>query len=188
MAARLGAVSRLARLGRWPAVLLVGVLIAALLYLFVLPDSKAEPRLFLPRATATIGSGEEAVAVSADGEVLTWLTLPEEVQLPRLPLATVPEKSRLGGPLLEQALVLGAAPAALRPYLDSSGYGETGVDVELRSGIELRFGDATRLTEKWQAATAVLADPSIITLDYVNLLAPRRPTVGGSGHTLPTLP
>lgn len=179
--------SGLARLAPWPALVVASVLIAVLLYLFVLPDSKAEPRLFLPRATATIGD-EEAVAVSADGEVLTWLTLPEEVQLPRLPLSTVPEKSRLGGPLLEQARVLGAAPAALRPYLESSDYGETGVDVELRSGIELGFGDATRLKEKWQAAAAVLADPAITALDYVDLRAPRRPAVGGSGHTLPPLP
>ena len=62
------------------------------------------------------------------------------------------------------------------------------MDVVLRSGIELRFGDATRLSEKWQAAAAVLADPTIETLDYVNLHAPRRPTTGGSGHTLPPIP
>jgi hypothetical protein len=116
------------------------------------------------------------------------LRLSEEVQLPRLPLTTVPAKERLGGPLLEQAHVLGAAPAALRPYLESSYYGESGVDVELRSGIELRFGDATRAAEKWQAAAAVLADPSITALDYVDLYAPRRPAVGGSGHTLPPVP
>ena len=43
---------------------------------------------------------------------------------------------------------------------ESSFYGESGVDVELRSGIELRFGDASRAIEKWKAAAAVLADPS----------------------------
>jgi hypothetical protein len=184
----MGAVSRLVRFGPWPPVLLAGALIAALLYLFVLAESKVEPQIVLPRATATIGSGEEAVAVSAEGRVLAWLDLPEEVQLPRLPLSSVPEKSRLGGPLLEQALVLGAAPAALRPYLESSAYGETGVDVGLRSGIELRFGDATRAREKWKAAAAVLADPAIVTLDYVDLRAPRRPAIDGSGHTLPAIP
>ena len=177
-----------AHLGRWPAILLAIAVVAALAYLFLLPESKAEPHLVLPKATATIGSGEEAVAVGPGGEILTWLTLPEEVQLPRLPLTAVPAKSRLGGPLLEQARVLGAAPAALRPYLESSYYGESGVDVELRSGIELRFGDASRAVEKWQAAAAVLADPSITALDYVDLHAPRRPAVGGSGHTLPPAP
>ena len=55
----------------------------------------------------------------------------------------------------------------------------------LRSGIELRFGDASQAGAKWKAAAAVLADPSITTLDYVNLFVPGRPSVGGSGHTLP---
>jgi len=74
---------------------------------------------------------------------------------------------------------------ALRPYLERSYYGESGVDVELRGGIELRFGDASRAGEKWEAASAVLADPSIEALDYVDLHAPGRPAVGGSGHALP---
>jgi hypothetical protein len=181
--------ARLRALGRWPAIVLaLGLAVVLLLCLFVLSGAKAEPHVVLPRATATIGSGEEAVAVGPNGEILTWLTLPEEIQLPQLPLATAPAKPRLAGPLLEQARVLGAAPAALRPYLESSYYGESGVDVELRSGIELRFGDSSRVAEKWRAAAAVLADPSVTTLDYVDLHAPRRAAAGGSGHTLPPLP
>ena len=179
---------RLQRLGGWPLALLAIVPVAALACLFLLPKSKAEPHVVLPQATATVGSGEEAVAVSADGEILAWLALPEEVRLPSLPLAAVPEKTRLGGPLLEQARVLGAAPAALRPYVESSYRGTSGIDVELRSGIELRFGDATRAEEKWQAAAAVLANPSIEALDYVDLHAPRWPAAGGSGHALPPPP
>ena len=80
-----------------------------------------------------------------------------------------------------------AAPATLRPYIERSYYGESGVDVELRSGIELRFGDASQAVTKWEAAAAVLADPSIEALDYVDLHAPRRPARGGSGHTLPPI-
>jgi hypothetical protein len=168
--------------------LTIAVILVAALYPLAFGGDAVDPHVRLPVATATIGSGEEPVAVSADGEVLGWLVLPEEIQLPRLPLSSVPKKPRLGGPLLEQALILGAAPPALRPYLGSSGYGEAGVEVELRSGIELYFGDATRVKEKWQAAAAVLADPEITALDYVDLQAPRRPGVGGSGHTLPPLP
>lgn len=159
-----------------------------MLYLFVLPDTKAQPHLVLPRVTATIGTDSEAVGIGADGEILDWMVLPEELQLPRLPLSSAPSKRSLSGPLLQQALVLGAAPAALRPYLESSYFGESGVDVELRSGIELRFGDASHAAEKWRAAAAVLADPTITALDYVDLHAPRRPAVGGSGHTLPPVP
>ena len=90
--------------------------------------------------------------------------------------------------MLEQARVLGAAPEALRPYLASSYYGESGVDVETTAGIELRFGDATQAKRKWKAAAAILADPEIEALDYVNVLAPARPTYAGSGHTLPPVP
>jgi cell division septal protein FtsQ len=60
------------------------------------------------------------------------------------------------------------------------------VDVELRSGIELRFGDASRAAEKWRSAVAQLADPSITALDYVDLHSPNRPAVGGEGHLLPS--
>ena len=84
------------------------------------------------------------------------------------------------GHVLKQAQVLGAAPAALRPYVERSYYGESGVDVILTTGIELRFGDASQAKRKWKAAAAVLADPSVTALDYVDLHAPTHPAVGGS--------
>lgn len=142
----------------------------------------------VPAPVATIGSGEEAIGVAADGQVVPWWPLSEETPLPELPLNEVPEGGRLRGPALEQARVLGAAPAALQPYLSSSRYGESGVDVETTAGIELRFGDATQADLKWKAAAAILADPEIEALDYVNVLAPAGPSYGGSGHTLPPPP
>lgn len=164
------------------------IAVAGAAYFLRVRDATVEPDVRLPRATATIGSGAEAIAVGPDGRVHPWLPLPEELQLPRLPVLEPPPEGRLAGPALQQARVLGAAPATLRPYIESSYYGESGVDVELRSGIELRFGDASQLAAKWRAAAAVLADPSITALDYVDLRAPRRPAVGGSGHTLPAPP
>jgi Cell division protein FtsQ len=154
----------------------------------LLRGGTAEPHLLPPRATATIGSGSEAVAVGPDGQVLAWLRLPADARLPRLPLSAPPKSDQLAGTALQQARVLGAAPAALRPYLVASYYGESGVDVELSSGIELRFGDASEAEKKWKAAAAVLANPSITALDYVDLHAPGHPSVGGSGHTLPPAP
>jgi hypothetical protein len=62
------------------------------------------------------------------------------------------------------------------------------VDVNLRSGIELYFGDPSQVSEKWSAAAAVLANPQISALDYVDLHAPRHPAIGGSSHTLPLAP
>lgn len=165
-------------------VLAVAILLAVGYQLFG-RVSMVAPQVAPPRATATIGVGAEAVAVGPDGSILAWLPLSEELRLPALPISEPPPKGELGGEVLEQALVLGAAPAALRPYIERSYFGASGVDVVLRTGIELRFGDATRLEEKWKAAAAVLASPEITEAGYVDLRAPRRPSVGGSGHTLP---
>ncbi len=167
---------------------LVVVIVLAAIYQLRLRDTTVAGELVGSAPVATIGSGSEAVAVAADGTILRWFPLSEEAALPELPLTVAPEKDKLAGTLLAQARVLGAAPEVLRPYLASSYYGESGVDVELRSGIELRFGDTSRLERKWRAAVAVLADPSVTALDYVDLHAPSNPAIGGSGHELPPIP
>jgi hypothetical protein len=167
-------------------VVLLVVAVAATYQLFIGPD-RVTPKLVTPRPASVIGSGDDAVGVSASGVVLAWRPAPEEESLPRLPAIELSGGGRLAGPLLQQARILGAAPPALRPYLESSYYGETGVDVVLTSGIELRFGDASRAEEKWRAAVAVLANPSITALDYVNVHAPRHAAVGGESYALPPL-
>jgi hypothetical protein len=150
-------------------------------------DETVTPHLVSSRPVAAIGSGEDAVAVADDGAVLTWFPVPEDSDLPQLPLASAPKGPRVQGSVLEQVRVLAAAPPALRPYIEGSYFGESGVDVELTSGIELRFGSSVDASRKWRAAAAVLADPSITALDYVDLHAPGRPATHGSGHTLPPL-
>jgi hypothetical protein len=183
VAKRLGSLSR----GRLLAAAVAAVVLIAMAYLLLLRDTAVEPRLVSSEPAATIGSGPEAVAVATDGTILAWLS-PEDESLPALPLDTPPESGRLEGPMLEQALVLGAAPPALRPYVERSYYGESGVDVMLDSGIELRFGEAAQAERKWRAAAAVLADPTIESLDYVDLHAPSRLGIYGSGHALPPIP
>jgi len=144
--------------------------------------------LVASQPVALIGSGADAVAVGSDGSVLAWFQVPEESSLPRLPLESPPKSGRLAGPALEQVKVLAATPPALAPYLDSSYFGESGVDVDLASGVELRFGNAMQADRKWRAVAAVLADPTVTTLDYVDVHAPGHASVGGSGHTLPPPP
>lgn len=166
----------------------IAVLAAVAVYWFALREETAEPTVLVPQLAAQIGEGSGAVGVSADGAVVRWLPLPEEPPLPRLPLEAPPKGGRLRGPALEQARVLAAVPDQLRPYVEASYYGESGVDVELTTGIELRFGDAIQVARKWRAAAAVLADPAITRLDYVDLQAPSRASYGGSEHELPSLP
>lgn len=166
------------------AVLVVAV---AVYWLFV-REGTAEPTVMVPRLAAQIGAGSDAVGVTAGGAIVRWLPLPEEPPLPQLPLEEPPKSGRLRGPALEQAKVLAAVPDELRPYVKASYYGESGVDVELTTGIELRFGDASQAARKWRAAAALLADPSITALDYVDLHAPSRPSYAGSEHELPAVP
>jgi hypothetical protein len=167
---------------------LAALVAAAALYQLLLRDEAIAGRVALSTPTAMIGTGSDAVAVGSDGTLLAWLPAPEDGSLPQLPLDEPPKEGQLRGPMLAQARVLGAAPAELRPHIAGSAYGEAGVVVELRTGIELRFGDASLAQKKWRAAAAVLADPSIEALDYVDLQAPARPALGGSGHTLPPVP
>ncbi|HEY0318916.1 MAG TPA: cell division protein FtsQ/DivIB [Solirubrobacterales bacterium] len=165
------------------------VAVAALaVYFFLVRDKTVAPAVSSPQPAATIGSGSDAVVVSAKGAVVPWLTPPEDPPLPQLSLDEAPKAGRVAGPVLEQVHVLGAVPAPLRPYVASSYYGESGVDVILTSGIELRFGDDSQAARKWRAAASVLADPAISTLDYVDLHAPSHPAVRGSGHALPPAP
>jgi hypothetical protein len=164
------------------------LLVALAAYWFLIRTDSAEPRVQVPKLAATIGEGSEAVGVSGSGAVVRWLPLPEDPPLPRLPLDEVPKGGHLRGPALEQVRVLAAVPDALRPYVESSFFGESGVDVELTTGIELRFGDATQAQRKWRAAAAILANPEITALDYVDLHAPNRPSYEGSEHELPPAP
>jgi hypothetical protein len=167
---------------------IVLVLAAAAAYLLLIRQDSAAGRLVAAVPASVIGAGPDAVAVGPRGEILAWLPPPEDGTLPELPLEAVPDKGVLGGEVLDQARVLGAAPPRLRAYVAGSHYGDSGVDVTLRSGIELRFGDPSRAAEKWRSAATVLASPTITTLDYVDLLVPGRPSIGGSGHTLPPPP
>jgi cell division septal protein FtsQ len=161
------------------------VLVAAALYLLVLRDKTVSPTVTVPRPVAAIGVGSGAVGVDSSGRVLATMPAPEDGSLPLLPATEPPKSGRVEGPLLQQVRILAAAPAALRPYLADTSYGEQGVSVELSSGIEVRFGDATEADRKWRAAAAVLADPTTEAVDYIDVQAPQRPAIYGSGHILP---
>ncbi len=176
---------------RWlyrAAIPILAVIAIAFAWQKLFGDETVEPHLVSSRPVAAIGNGEGAVAVAEDGTVLAWFPPGEDVHLPILPIDAPPKGDRVRGSVLEQVRVLATTPAALRPYVAASGFGEIGVYVELTSGIELRFGNAAGAKRKWRSVATVLADPETTALDYVNVLVPGRPVVGGSGHTLPPPP
>jgi hypothetical protein len=170
------------------AAAVVALVVALAAYWFLLRVEQAEPRVLVPRLAATIGEGEDAIGVSGNGAMVRWLPLPEDPPLPRLPLDEPPQGGRVRGPALEQVRVLAAVPDALRPYVARSFVAESGVGVELTTGIELLFGDANQAARKWRAVAAVLANPEVTALDYVNVIAPNRPTFEEGEHELPAPP
>jgi hypothetical protein len=138
-----------------------------------------------PRAVAQIGEGKRVIVVGDDGRLMGAASGKSKAALPALPLKERPKGDRVKGHVLEEVRVAAAAPKALRRYIATTGYGKTGVDVEFTSGIEIRFGDDHQAARKWTAAAAVLADPSVTLLSYVDVHAPSRPSPGGEEHELP---
>ncbi len=136
---------------------------------------------------ALIGEGSGAVGVAEDGRVMRGVPAGGD-HLPRLPLTAAPKGSWVGGPVLEQAEMLGADPKPLLRYVDHSFNAESGIGVELDGGVDLLFGTAANAGQKWKAGAAVLSDPELGPLDYVDLSVPRRPAVGGVSYTAPRLP
>lgn len=128
---------------------------------------------------ATVGGGE-GVAVAGDGTVLSGVDAGES-KLPPIEAKEAPSSGRLEGNALAQAGVLGAAPEPLRAMIRAAEVtGDYGIVVELRGGIELRFGDDRDAAVKWSAAAAILADPKLESLSYIDLRLPGRPAVGGA--------
>jgi cell division septal protein FtsQ len=136
-----------------------------------------------PRAPAMLASdGSDEVPVAADGTILTGLELTKDqtASLPVLHVKTVHDSGRLGGDPLGRALVVGAAPAPLRPLIDEASTDpDTGITLTMRGGFRIEFGTSDSAAQKWAAAAAVLADPKLDTLAYVDVSIPGRPAVGG---------
>lgn len=129
-----------------------------------------------------VESKGEAVPAAGDGTLLRGLEVGDERDsLPSITVPELPASGRLEGEALEQAAVLGAAPKPLQPLIERVSFeAQRGVEVILKGGIPIRFGTQVRATEKWAAAAAVLADPELKTLTYVDVRVPERPAVGGA--------
>jgi Cell division protein FtsQ len=160
--------------------------VAVAVYWFALRDSSTTTATAEPvRPVAQIGEGKRVILVGSDGRIVGTASGKKKNQLPVLPLKERPKADHVRGHVREQVAILAAAPKALAHYIARTDYGRSGVDVEFTSGIEIRFGNAAGAEKKWKAAAAVLADPSVTMLSYVDVHAPTRPTTGGEEHELP---
>jgi cell division protein FtsQ len=124
---------------------------------------------------AAVDDEGEPLAVDGSGRLLPGVAAAD---LPAIE-AEAPGSARLEGAARAQATVLGAAPGPLRPLIEEAQATDVGVEVTLSSGIELWFGDPDQAAAKWRAAAAVLADPALDALTYIDLRVPERPAVSG---------
>jgi cell division septal protein FtsQ len=155
-------------------------------YIFALRGSSTPPAQAQPtRPVAQIGEGKRVILVGAGGELLGASKTKNAPKFPVLVMKKRPPTDRVRGHVLEEVRLIAATPKALRPYLAKASLGKTGVDIALTSGIEIRFGDQSEALRKWKAAAAVLADPSVTLLSYVDVHSPTRPSVEGEGVELP---
>jgi cell division protein FtsQ len=123
--------------------------------------------------------GDRQVPVAADGSLLPGVDTAGS-PLPVLTVDQIPTSGNLGGEALDEAHVVAAAPKPLQPLIEGIGTTHSyGVVITLHGGIDLRFGSASKATQKWAAAAAVLADPKVTTLRYVDVRVPSRPAIGG---------
>jgi cell division protein FtsQ len=128
-----------------------------------------------------VEAGGRQLPVAGDGTLLTGVEIGEDEGLPLLEIGELPPGEVLEGEALQQALVVGATPEPLRPLIEKVGHdGDYGVELTLRGGIPIRFGNGSRADEKWAAAAAVLADPKLDSLTYLDVRVPERPAAGGA--------
>jgi cell division protein FtsQ len=134
-----------------------------------------------PPAALARGS-DRTVAVAADGTVLPGVEASGKGSdgLPEINADRVPASGRLDGEALAQALVAGAAPEPLRELIETISYRRDGVEVVMKGGLPIRFGEGSRAAAKWAAAAAVMADPKLDVLTYLDVRVPARPAVGGA--------
>jgi cell division protein FtsQ len=128
----------------------------------------------------------QTVAVAGDGAVLPGLDLPKGAKLPSIEVSSLPKSGRLAGEDLEQALIAGAAPEPLRPLIEKVAYEkDEGVLITLQGGLPAHFGTGARAEAKWEALAAILADPKLKRVTYVDVRVPERAAAGGAAPPPP---
>jgi cell division protein FtsQ len=134
----------------------------------------ARPPVLLARA------GGQVLPVAGDGTVLAGVDVGEG-SLPSIEVGELPPTGALTGEGLEIARIMGGAPEPLMELIEGVAYeGTEGVSVTLRGDVPVYFGPGDSAREKWAAAAAILANPKIETLTYVDVRVPERPALGGA--------
>jgi cell division protein FtsQ len=126
---------------------------------------------------AIIDTGGRRTAVAGDGTLLHDVAASSA--LPVITLAVVPGGTHVTGYVLSEVQLLAAAPYALLAKVASvSDANPHGLEVKLRNGPDIYFGDSTQPEAKWTAAAEVLGDGGSAGATYIDVTVPSRPVAG----------
>jgi cell division protein FtsQ len=120
-------------------------------------------------------------AVAADGTALGTQLAAGALPVVDGSYAPIPGQRVSDATVLEAATVLGAAPLALARFAVRVYSGPEGLTAQMRNGLLVYFGDATRPRAKWLSLASVLANPSSADARYVDVRVPERPAAGTAG-------
>ncbi|HEY5196381.1 MAG TPA: cell division protein FtsQ/DivIB, partial [Solirubrobacteraceae bacterium] len=130
----------------------------------------------MPVAALVVGGTR--LGIAADGIVVHGLN-DTPAALPTVTTSQLPRTDQVTEASSLRALeVLDIAPPALRRTISRVGPGPGGLTVYLHNGLELYFGDTSRLHAKWAAAARVLGDPQSRGASYLDVRLPERPAAG----------
>lgn len=127
---------------------------------------------------AVLSAAGQRTAVAADGTALGAQLA--YGSLPALSGSFLPVPGqRVADPgVRAQLAVLGAAPLLLRRHVERVFSGAEGLTVQMRNGLLVYFGDASRPRAKWLSFARVLADSGSAGARYVDVRVPERPAAG----------
>ena len=137
---------------------------------------------YAPVAELT-GPDGGGVPVASDG---TLLPRTRKAKLPSVGVSKTPTEDGFESARVRVLVqVLAGAPRLLRrdlarAYMDE----DTGIEVAMRDGPTLEFGTSRRTDAKWASATRVLAAPSSLGADAIDVRLPGRPSARGFESTL----
>jgi cell division protein FtsQ len=129
----------------------------------------------LPAAALVAPSGARTAA-AADGALLGGGLATGS--LPTVSVNALPRRRVREAQTLAYLSVLGAAPAPMLGLLARAYASQKGITVQLRDGLLVYFGDATRPSAKWLAFARALLAAGSTEAAYVDVRAPERPAVG----------
>jgi cell division protein FtsQ len=128
-------------------------------------------------AVAVVVVAGRRTAVAGDGTLLHDVVAP--ATLPQIPLRVPPGGTQLTGASLDEVQLLAAAPPRLLDRVSqATSVIVHGLVAQVRNGPSIYFGDASRLSAKWTAASAVLADSKSAGAVYIDVTDPQRPAAG----------